>query len=121
MSWGQSKSLDRFSAGSVNRFTVVSHEQLPAPLPFSASLSLSSSEIESQFLSRAHNEPCLFVRFALSATERLFFWLEMPTRRRRRHTLQLLISTGGERSGELEQTLIDIVQLDGQSKSRRAD
>lgn len=120
MSWGQSKSLDRFSAGSVNRFTVVSHEQLPAPLPFSASLS--PAEIESQFLSRAHNEPCLFVRFALSATERLFFWLEMPTRRRRRrHTLQLLISMGGERSGELEQTLIDIVQLDGQSKSRRTD
>lgn len=99
---------------------------LPAPLPssHSPSLSLSIFEIESQFLSRAHNEPCLFVRFALSLTERLFFWLEMPTRR---HTLQFLISTGGEgsvsrgRSGELEQTLMYFVQLDRQSKSSRTD
>lgn len=57
----------------------------------------------------------------------VFFWLEMPTRH---HTLQFLISTGGEgsvgrgrsgRSGELEQTLIDFVQLDRQSKSSRTD
>lgn len=94
-------------------------------LSLSFSLSFSSAEIESQFLSRAHNEPCLFVRFALSPAERLFFfWLEMPTRR---HTLQFLISTGGEgsvsrgRSRELEQTLIDFVQLDRQSKSSRTD
>lgn len=103
---------------------------LPAPLPSSHSASLSLSLLLRLSLSfcTVHimsrvcscDSPCLRQSVC-------FFWLEMPTRH---HTLQFLISTGGEgsvgrgrsgRSGELEQTLIDFVQLDRQSKSSRTD